>query len=63
MGWSFSHFQGTSNPAETICPKSAGLFLLGPEMVKFCRNLCSCAVDQKWPFLNGNGLFLAHLPF
>ena len=29
--------------------------LLGPEMMKFCRNFCSCAVDQKWPFLRGNG--------
>ena len=36
---------------------------LGPEMMKFSRNFCSCAVDQKWPFLRGNGLFLAHLPF
>ena len=33
-------------------------------MVKFALNFCYCAVDQeKNPFLNGNGPFLAYLPF
>ena len=26
--------------------------LLGPEMVKFCRNLCSCAVDLEMAVFN-----------
>ena len=54
--------------------------LLGPEMIKFAPNFCSCAVDQEkadfqWKravsgpsallgnCFNGNGPFLAHLPF
>ena len=42
------------------CPSA----LLVPEMLKFAPNFCYCVVDQeKAVFFNGNGPFLAHLPF
>ena len=40
-----------------------GRFWPMPEMVKFASDFCYCAVDQEKSFFNGNGPFLAHLPF
>ena len=37
--------------------------LLGPEMVKFAPNFCSCAVDQEKAVFQWKRTFLAHLPF
>ena len=37
---------------------------LGPEMVKFCRNFCSCAVDQEMAvFKRKTGCFWPICPF